>query len=174
MQHLNVEIKARCSDQDRVRAYLKEHNAAFKGIDHQVDTYFKVPNGRLKLREGNIENYLIYYTRTNQAGPKQSDITLYEVAPGASLKDILTLSLGILAVVDKQREIYFINNVKFHVDTVQGLGTFMEIEAIDSDGSHTKEMLHEQCNRYMRELNIHDVDLLSDSYSDHILRKTSE
>ena len=52
MGHVNIEIKARCSKPDRVRAFLRAAGADFKGIDHQIDTYFRVPTGRLKLRPG--------------------------------------------------------------------------------------------------------------------------
>ena len=58
MEHINIEIKAKCLNQIRIREIIKSHKADFKGIDHQIDTYFKVSSGRLKLREGNIENYL--------------------------------------------------------------------------------------------------------------------
>jgi len=172
-EHINIEIKARCSDHDRIRDFLKSHNADFKGTDHQVDTYFKVNSGRLKLREGNIENHLIYYERENKGGPKQSDVILFESMPKSSLKLILASSCGILIVVDKKREIYFIENVKFHIDTVLNLGTFMEIEAIDKDGSIGKDKLFEQCSKYLKELNISDSDLVSVSYSDLLLEKTS-
>lgn len=171
MGHLNVEIKARCSNQESMREYLKAHNADFKGVDHQIDTYFNAPNGRLKLREGEIENFLIYYERSDQEGPKQSKVTLYTSQPGSTLKEILTKALGILVVVDKKREIYFIENVKFHVDVVDNLGTFMEIEAIDKDGSIGKDKLNEQCNKYLNELGIKDEDLISVSYSDLLLQK---
>ena len=72
MSHLNVEIKARCNNQDEIRRILKERGAEFKGVDHQIDTYFKSNNGKFKLREGNIENDLIFYERENKAGPKES------------------------------------------------------------------------------------------------------
>ncbi len=170
MGHLNVEIKAKCSDQERVRHMLKSHNADFRGVDHQIDTYFKVPNGRLKLREGNIENYLIFYEREDKEGPKQSKVILYKTEPDSSLKEVLTKSLGILAVVDKQREIYFIDNVKFHLDNVQNLGTFMEIEAIDTTGNISKEKLLEQCNHYLELFGTQESDLLKNSYSDQILK----
>lgn len=167
----NVEIKARCANQEAIRSYLKEHAADFKGSDHQVDTYFNVPNGRLKLREGEIENNLIHYERPDGEGPKQSRITLYSPQPKSSLKDVLTNALGVMVVVDKVREIYYIENVKFHVDTVEGLGTFMEIEAIDSDGSIGKDKLNEQCRHYLSEMDIKEQDLVSGSYSDLLLSK---
>ena len=128
----NVEIKARCENHEVIREILRKEGADVRGTDHQIDTYFKVPNGRLKLREGNIENHLIFYDRKETKGLKESSILLYDSTPGSSLKEILVRSLGILAVVDKKREISFIDNVKFHLDQVEGLGQFVEIEAIES------------------------------------------
>lgn len=170
MSHINFEIKARCDNHGKIREMLKSKKADFKGTDHQIDTYFKVNNGRLKLREGNIENHLIFYERENQAGPKQSNVILFENKPGSSLREILSKSLGILVVVDKKREIYFIENVKFHIDTVENLGTFMEIEAIDKLGNISKDKLQKQCQYYLNLFYISEDDLLSESYSDMILR----
>ena len=166
LYHLNVEIKARCTDAAYMRSWLLKNNADFIGTDHQIDTYFNTPNGRLKLRQGNIENTLIHYQRSNQAGPKSSHVTMTAVQHGDGLKAVLEVAYGIMNVVDKQREIYFINNVKFHIDTVQGLGNFAEIEAIDKDGTIGKNKLQEQCEYYMQELHISPDDLLTNSYSD--------
>ena len=176
MNRLLIEIKARCPAPLSIQAILKAHNARFIGLDHQIDTYFRVPNGRLKLREGNIENALIHYNRANQSGPKQSDVTLLK-SPNetATLKKILTDSVGILAVVDKKREIYFIENVKFHLDKVVGLGNFVEIEAINSEnvdnteGVLSPEVLHKQCRFYMGLFDIQESDLLTNSYSDMVM-----
>ena len=172
MAFINIEIKARTDNQEQIRAILKSKNADFKGIDHQIDTYFNVSSGRLKLREGNIENQLIYYQRKNQEGPKQSDVTLFKSDPGSSLKEVLTKALGILVVVEKKREIYFIDNVKFHLDTVEGLGTFVEIEAIDINGTIGKEKLSEQCRFFLDLFNIPGEDLVPVSYSDLLLQST--
>jgi len=169
MAHINIEIKAKSDNQDKIREILKSKNADFKGVDHQIDTYFKVNNGRLKLREGNIENSLIHYNRDNQEGPKQSDVTLFKFNPKSSLKELLVKSLGILVVVDKKREIYFIDNVKFHIDIVKELGTFIEIEAIDKNRNIDRNKLLEQCNYYLDLFNIPQEDLVSVSYSDLLL-----
>jgi len=171
MAHVNIEIKAKSTNQDIIREILKSKNADFKGIDHQIDTYFKVNNGRLKLREGKIENHLIHYQRENKEGPKQSDVTLFKSDPKSSLKEILTKALGILVVVDKKREIYFIDNVKFHIDIVEDLGTFVEIEAIDNDGTIGKDKLLEQCQFFLDLFKISQEDLISVSYSDLLLQK---
>jgi len=169
MGHVNIEIKARCPDPQAIRTILQARNAAFRGTDRQIDTYFKVNRGRLKLREGQIENALVYYEREDQAGPKQSDVTLFPSAPGSALKEILIRSLGILVIVEKQREIYFIDNVKFHIDTVEGLGSFVEIEAIDADGTIGKEKLLAQCQSFLELFRIARDDLVALSYSDLIL-----
>ncbi len=171
MAHINIEIKAKSNNQDEIREILKSKNANFKGVDHQIDTYFKVNNGRLKLREGKIENHLIHYQRENKEGPKQSDVTLFKSDPKSSLKEILTKSLGVLVVVDKKREIYFIDNVKFHIDIVEDLGTFVEIEAIDNDGTFGKDKLLEQCQFFLDLFKISQEDLISVSYSDLLLQK---
>lgn len=166
---INIEIKARCSGHDRVRESLRSLGAAFRGCDHQIDTYFKISDGRLKLREGTIENALIFYRRTDDAGPKRSAVLLYPTEPNSSLKQILTTILGVQVVVDKLREIYFVDNVKIHIDTVAGLGKFVEIEAQDVDVSISIEKLHEQCRRFMELFNISQEDLLSRSYSDLLM-----
>ena len=169
MEHLNIEIKAHCADPAAIRAILREHGADFKGTDHQIDTYFNVPSGRLKLREGNIENALIFYERSDQAGPKQSNIMLHQTAPQSDLKPLLTKALGVKVTVDKSREISFIGNVKFHLDTVAGLGSFVEIEAIDADGSLGRARLLAQCQEYLTLFKIQDADLVEGSYSDLLL-----
>lgn len=169
MSHLNVEIKARCDDPGRVRSVLAERNADFRGTDHQVDTYFHCPTGRLKLRQGNIENSLIHYDRPEKPGPKQAAVTLYHPRPDPALKAVLTEALGVRVVVRKTREIYFIDNVKFHIDTVEGLGNFVEVEAIDTAGDIGPEKLLAQCREYMTLLGIKRRDLVSASYSDMLL-----
>lgn len=169
MSHLNVEFKARCDNPHTIRQILASLNASLKGVDHQIDTYFKVPRGRLKLREGIIENYLIYYERSDQQASKESHVSLFETEPRSPLKPILTTSLGTLAVVDKKREIYFVDNVKIHIDNVENLGSFIEVEAIDLDGTRGKEKLQEQCSYFMDIFKIVQEDLIAKSYSDLIL-----
>jgi predicted adenylyl cyclase CyaB len=166
MTRLIVEIKARLDDHDRIRSFLASRHAIFKGTDHQVDTYFTVSRGRLKLREGTIENFLVCYDRPDTPSPKRSDVLLFKSEPRSSLKAILTRALGVLVVVDKRREIYFIDNVKFHLDVVGDLGTFVEVEAIDSDGSIDEAILRNQCRGYLEALGIAERDLVSVSYSD--------
>jgi predicted adenylyl cyclase CyaB len=169
MAILNIEFKAKMDEIIAAEKILLQHNPQYIGEDHQIDTYFNTPNGRLKLREGNIENALIHYEREDTAGSKSSHVLLYQHNPDIHLKAVLTKALGIKAVVDKWRKIYFINNVKFHFDTVQNLGTFIEVEAIDTNGTISKEKLQQQCNFYAALFNITANDFMAVSYSDMMI-----
>ncbi len=169
MQKLNLEIKARCTDPEKIRSALRAEGARFIGVDHQTDTYFKTAQGRLKLREGNIERSLIYYARPEVQDIKRSEVVLYHPAGSAdALRLTLQQALGVDVVVQKRREIYFIDNVKFHIDEVKGLGTFVEIEAIRSEAHTTEDDLRKQCRHYMDLLGIEEAALIDRSYSDMI------
>ena len=166
MNFLNIEIKARVDDVSGIRNFLLQNHAEFIGVDHQKDIYFNVKKGRLKLREGNIENNLIYYERADIHGPKNSHFTLVKVTKSNELKDVLEKSIGIKVIVNKTREIYFIGNIKFHIDKVQNLGNFIEIEASNMNAVIPEEKLLEQCEYYMNKFEIKPGDLVTNSYSD--------
>ncbi len=170
MGHVNIEIKARCHDSSSIRGILKQKGAYFKGLDSQVDTYFDTPNGRLKLREGAIENSLIFYHRPDHSGPRQSDVHLVQ-RPTDDMKALLRQALPVKIVVEKQREIYFVGNVKIHLDNIAGLGDFVEIEAIDADGTIGNDRLHQQCRQFMDLFEIRETDLIDCSYSDMLIRR---
>jgi predicted adenylyl cyclase CyaB len=167
--HVNFEFKARSENNQALEEKLQTLQPRFVGEDNQTDTYFNVPTGRLKLREGNIENALIFYQRSNVAGAKQSDVTLYQHQPNISLKQILQQSLGVKTIVEKKRRIYFVDNVKLHFDMVTDLGNFIEVEAIDKDGTIGIEKLKEQCNYFRNFFGVKENDFLSESYSDLML-----
>jgi adenylate cyclase class 2 len=167
----NFEFKASVNNIVEKEEILLQLHPLFIGEDHQIDTYFNVPKGRLKLREGNIENALIQYERNNIADSKLSSGLLYQHTPDSTLKQILIETVGIKAIVDKQRKIYFIDNVKFHFDTVEGLGTFIEVEAIDKDGNIGIEKLKNQCETYAKILGVHPTDFIANSYSDMLIEQ---
>ena len=164
-----IEFKARVKDTAKLETMLKELNPVFKGEDRQVDTYFQVQHGRLKLREGEIENALIWYDRANYKGTKHSKVLLYKHVQDAALKEILTTVHSVKTVVDKRRRIYFIDNVKFHFDRVEKLGDFIEVEAIDDDGSLGLDKLQEQCDHYAAMFGVQPEDYIAVSYSDLIM-----
>ncbi len=172
MSHINIEIKAKCFHPEKVEAFLLGEGARYVGLDHQKDSYFNVPEGRLKLRQGNIEQSLIFYNRPDQEGPKQSDFCLSKVTDGTAMEEVLSKALGVKVVVAKKRKIFFIDNVKFHLDEVPGLGSFVEIEAGNlTDPSKTVEDLKKQCDFYMEAFMVSEKELIHHSYSDMLLEK---
>ncbi|MBE7169151.1 MAG: class IV adenylate cyclase [Williamsia sp.] len=166
-----IECKARVDSLEPYEEKLQTLHPRALGLDHQVDTYFNAPRGRLKLREGNIEYALIHYDREDVASTKQSHVILFQYEPDDALKEILRIQLGIKAVVDKQRRIYFVDNVKFHFDTVAGLGHFIEVEAIDEREEFTREQLEQQCEQYIRFFGLDRSSLVDKSYADLVSGK---
>ena len=175
MKILNYEFKARMKDSKHIRAALKELRARFIGEDYQRDTYFRVPSGRLKLREGKIENALIFYRRRNLSRARRSDVELVKLAEGNSLGKVLEAALGVRAVVAKRREIYFVGNVKIHLDRVRGLGRFVEVEAIGMSRVRGRKSgvkrIREQARRFQKLFRARRGDIVPQSYSDLILRR---
>jgi adenylate cyclase class 2 len=174
MSFLNIEIKAHCSDPGQAEAYLLNAGARYAGLDTQEDIYFQIPEGRLKLRRGPIENNLIFYRRTNQEGPKASEFILHPVQESSSLQSLLTQALGVKVIVKKSRKIFFLHHTKFHIDEVPGLGHFIEIEV--SNLHHPEldeEQMQKDCRNYMDALGIKEKDLVAVSYSDMLLEQQS-
>jgi predicted adenylyl cyclase CyaB len=169
MNIINFEFKAKVSEIEKYENKLLTLNPIFIGLDHQIDTYFNGVHGRLKLREGNIENALINYDRANIKGAKESQIILYKHQPDLALKQILTKQLGVKVIIDKKRKIYFIDHVKFHFDHVENLGTFIEVEAISTNQEFTKAALKEQCDKYFNFFELTTNHIIEKSYSDLML-----
>lgn len=166
--HHIIEIKARCEKLQAAAQILLENGARFEGEDRQLDTYFRVPKGRLKLREGRLENFLIAYRRPDKEGPKHSSVRLYPTRAEDGLGAVLGNCLPVWVQVEKTRRIYWADNVKIHLDEVTGLGRFLEIEAIDLDGSRSLDQLQAQCRYWMERLQVRTLDLIDRSYSDLI------
>jgi len=169
MKHVNFEFKARLRDEEHIRAVLKKLRARYVGTDRQVDTYFRVPQGRLKVRQGRIENALIFYLRPDSPRARRARIEMMLLPRRNSLRAILTRTLGILAVVDKRREIYLVGNVKVHLDRVRGLGKFVEVEAVSRAGNVGK--VRRQARDFQRLFGIARSDLVAESYSDLVLKE---
>jgi predicted adenylyl cyclase CyaB len=171
MKRLNFEFKARLNNEQQVRAALKQLEARFVGTDHQIDTYFRVPSGRLKVREGRLENALIFYQRKNLRRARQSTVEVMLLPRRNPLRAILARSLGTLAVVDKRREIYFVKNVKIHLDRARQLGKFVEVEAISR--TTDVEKIRSQARQFQELFGITAKDIIAESYSDLILAKSA-
>lgn len=163
----NVEIKARLRDRDRALAVCAEIGAAPQGDLHQMDTYFRVPSGRLKLRDyGDGRAELIHYHRPDVAGAKLSEYEVVPCEPG--LAGLLSRALGVVTVVEKTRTLSLWKSVRIHLDLVAGLGDFLEFEAVlgemDDDAAGQGQIA------WLRErFAVRDEDLLSTSYLEMML-----
>jgi len=127
---LNTEIKARLEDPARVRSAVLALKADFQGEAFQEDTFFHVREGRLKLRTSGGSSELIYYERANISGPKTSHYRLCPVADAASLERVLGAALGVRGIVRKRRALYMLGQTRIHLDEVEGLGAFLELEVV--------------------------------------------
>lgn len=171
MKNINFEIKARTSEkhQNFIKKMLREMNIQSIGTDNQIDTYFKINEGRMKIRKGDIENALVYYSREDKKDSKQSEVEIYPLIGNSRLEKTIRDTHDVLITVAKKREIYFISNVKIHLDEIAELGKFIEIEAISQNGKVPTEVIKSQCNYYKKLFKIEDKDLIKDSYSDMLL-----
>ncbi len=162
----NIEIKAKASALDRVREIAREIATENLGILSQTDTYFWCNQGRLKLRQ--IEDQptqLIWYDRPDVDQPKGSDYSIIEIDNANSVKSALTELLGIRQVVCKKREVFLYQNVRIHLDEVQDLGTFIELEAVLDVGEEDHRG-QSQVAWLCEKLGIDESDLLPCSYVD--------
>ena len=170
----NIEIKARI---DSVAALLPRAQAVAGGKPetiHQDDTFFRVPNGRLKLREfegGSAE--LIHYHRSDSTEAKASDYVRVSVPDAAALREALTRGCGVLGRVRKERVLLLVNeggcNTRIHLDRVEGLGDFIELEVVLQDGQRDDEGAAE-AERLMAALGLQDAPRLAGSYLDLLQR----
>ena len=161
----NIEIKARYEDAERAEENLNALGAGMAGTFHQKDTYFKVEQGRLKLRElGTDEGHLIFYFREDLAGPKRSDYEIAKTEDPEALRAILTKIHGTWIEVKKTRQVWLWENVRIHLDDVKGLGQFVEIEAVTEEKGI--EESHQRVETLMRALEITSEQLVEGSYGD--------
>jgi len=169
----NIEIKARLADIHKAEAVAQRLAGPSPHARlHQIDTYFKVRSGRLKLRESSGDKpgaQLVFYRREDHTGPKRSDYELISVPDPAPLKSTLTSALGVFVIVEKDRTIYLYKNVRIHLDKVAGLGAFLEFEAVMPDGAPDEEG-HRLLDSLMREFSIAPEDLIDGSYSDMLMK----
>jgi len=168
IEHKLLELKAKVEDLDVVRGRLTSLGAQYIGTFRQIDVYFDVPEGRLKLREVDDNNKakLIYYQRENIAEPKRSDVFILKVQEPAFLKTLLGRLLKIRATVEKVREIYRYQGTQIHLDRVKKLGTFLEFERETSTGAQAIKSNRQVLAKLMEKLGISSESLEELSYSD--------
>lgn len=162
----NIEVKARVRDFAQIRLRAERLSDTPVEVIPQEDTFFVTPRGRLKLRLlTEEEGQLIYYTRPDQEGPKRSDYQLYGTSDPEGLKRVLELAYKVRGVVRKTRYVYLVGQTRVHLDDVQGLGHFMELEVVLEDGQSDAEG-QRIAEELMASLGVEKSDLLEGAYMD--------
>lgn len=162
----NLELKARFADLEAGRRIAAEIGAVRQGSERQVDRYFAVPEGRLKLRESSLDGaHLIAYQRQDRAGCRVARFHRLPVADPDGLAETLTGMLGEAARVEKERDVWWWRDVRIHLDRVDGLGSFLEFEArLDRIGDAAEA--RRRLDRLRREFGIDDEDVIEGSYGE--------
>ena len=162
----NIEIKARIS---RVSDLIGPAAAlADQGPTEilQDDTFFTCHAGRLKLRAfSNSAGELIFYQRSNQSGPKESFYVRTPTAAPDSLRDTLTLAYGAVGRVRKHRILFIAGRTRIHLDSVEDLGDFLELEVVLDDGEPPDSGTR-AAHRLMQQLGITPSQLIDRAYVD--------
>ena len=166
----NIEIKARVRDIERAAEIVARLSDSPEEILQQEDIFFNVPQGRLKLRifsDGAGE--LIFYQRDDLPQPKASNYFISKVSDPYSLREVLSKALGVRGVVKKQRRLFLAGQTRVHLDDVDGLGHFVELEVVlrENQMEHDGRKIAQDL---MRQLEINESDLLSGAYIDMMKR----
>lgn len=163
----NIEIKARITDYDKVKSLIEELCPTPVQTEHQEDTFFNTHKGRLKLRETKTDSTLIYYDRKDSFQPIQSDIAISFIENPDTLKSVQSNSIGIRSVVKKKRILYKYAQTRIHLDNVENLGKFIELEVVlksDQTSKDGKTIAY----KLMEMLGIKKTDLIDVAYIDLI------
>ncbi len=162
----NIEIKARARD------FLRQKELAGKLTDTpeqlicQEDTFFDTLKGRLKLRMFSPgQGELIYYERDNISGPKQSNYSISKTEAPIKLKDVLSCALGVQGVVRKKRYLFIVGQTRIHLDDVEELGYYIELEVVMQPNQTAKQCLR-IANEIMEKMQIREDDLIDVAYID--------
>jgi predicted adenylyl cyclase CyaB len=163
---LNIEIKARLRDLERLTAQVASMADGPGQVIRQHDVFFLLPRGRLKLRVlGPSLGQLVYYEREDDLGPKLSGYLISVTHEPDSLERVLSAALGVRGVVDKVRHLYRVGQTRVHLDTVIGLGEFIELEVVLGPGQSQRDG-ERIAGQLMERLGIHEDDLIDVAYID--------
>uniref|UniRef100_A0A1A8FYA3 CYTH domain-containing protein n=2 Tax=Nothobranchius korthausae TaxID=1143690 RepID=A0A1A8FYA3_9TELE len=166
----NVEIKARVSDPVLLAQRVAELSQSEGTIIRQRDTFFNCSRGRLKLRDFmNGSGQLIFYKRPDSDGPKLSQYSISPTSDPASLQVVLADALGVKGQVQKVRQLFLIGQTRVHLDTVEGLGHYMELEVVMRPEQSVEEGQQIAVN-LMQQLGVSEENLVTGAYMDLILK----
>jgi predicted adenylyl cyclase CyaB len=162
----NIEIKARVRDAERLAQLVELLCDDAPRTLVQRDVFFFAAQGRLKLRITEPDGaYLVHYDREDTSGPRPSEYVLSEVSDPATLERTLTAALGVRGEVRKVRKLYMVGNTRIHLDRVEGLGDYVELEAVVGP-EQSVEQGYRHVNELLEELKIDQQDLVDVAYFD--------
>jgi len=156
---------------EAVRKHAETLSDAPVVVLEQEDTFFRTPDGRLKLRvfpDGNGE--LIAYRRPDVTGPKTSEYFVYRTPRPKDLAAVLEHALGVRGVVRKRRLLYLVGQTRIHLDLVEGLGAYLELEVVLAEGQSETEG-EATARRLLADLGVRDEDRVAEAYIDLLERE---
>jgi adenylate cyclase class IV len=158
----NLELKVRVPNPESIEERLRSLEVDPPTVLHQTDTYFAVPKGRLKFRQ--IEGQtgeLIQYSRNEAGGDR---VCLYTVYPaGDELLELLKDALEVTCIVRKERTVYLYRHTRIHLDRVEHLGTFVELEV---QGAENLDEAREEHDFLVEHLGLAECERIAGSYLD--------
>ena len=167
----NIEIKARIESVDTLAQRVVPIATEGPTEICQDDTFFRCSSGRLKLRAFSAtEAELIFYRRANKQGPKESFYVRTPTSDPEGLRESLTLAYGQVGRVVKQRTLYLVGRTRVHLDRVEGLGHFLELEVVLEENERAEVGVHE-AHSLMTKLGVEPSQLIEEAYVD-LLAKT--
>lgn len=170
----NIEIKAYVHDPERLRRLAEGLSDTPALVIHQRDVFLNTERGRLKLRiTSDHDGYLVYYERANVSGPRPSEYYLSQTREPASLEQVLTRAFGIRGTVVKVRTLFMVGNTRIHLDQVEGLGHYCELEVVLTEGQSAAEG-QAIAEDLMRRLEIQQQDLVNVAYMDLLEQRARE
>jgi len=161
--HRNLELKAKYPNIKRAESIARDIAGTAGEILNQTDTYFRVPRGRLKLREiHGVTTELIWYDRDEEGEERISHYERVTLDNAKGFASILTQSLEMDVKVEKQRTVYLWNDCRIHIDLVDRLGPFVEFEVMDNRQNDERGRL----NHLIEKFGITELDIINCSYAD--------
>lgn len=162
----NVEIKAQVDSLDAIEPLAAALSGQEPAALTQDDTFFTCTHGRLKLREfGDGTGELIFYQRADDTGPKESFYVISPTATPDTLREALTCAYGAIGRVKKQRRVFMAGRTRIHLDRVEGLGDFLELEVVLRDGESAAAGM-EEARTLMAGLGVAPSQLVPGAYLD--------
>ena len=163
----NIEIKARAQHFDQLSERAAELSPEAPLIFRQQDFFYDVPRGRLKLRQfdDGTPAELIFYQRDDRDGPKASYYTRSPVTNPEAMHSLLTTALTTRGIVTKERHVYTIGRTRIHLDRVDGLGDFVELEVLLAQDDEEEDG-HAEAHEMFAKLGVPESDLVAVAYVD--------